>query len=48
MKPWALHLLAVLVLAATPEFWQAVQALGDRYYYPPTEMAGMPRALPPR
>jgi hypothetical protein len=35
-------------LASTPEFWQAVQALGDRYYYPPTEMAGMPRPLPPR
>lgn len=35
-------------LAATPEFWQAVQALGDRYYYPPTEMAGMPVPLPPR
>lgn len=35
-------------LASTPEFWQAVQALGDRYYYPPTEMAGMPEPLPPR
>jgi hypothetical protein len=35
-------------LAATPEFWQAVIALGDRYYYPPTEMAGMPPPLPPR
>lgn len=35
-------------LAATPEFWQAVQSLGDRYYYPPTEMAGMPAPLPPR
>jgi len=35
-------------LASTPEFWQAVQALGDRYYYPPTEMAGMPKPLPPR
>jgi hypothetical protein len=35
-------------LASTPEFWQAVQALGDRYYYPPTEMAGMPQPLPPR
>ena len=35
-------------LASTPEFWQAVQALGDRYYYPPTEMAGMPSPLPPR
>jgi hypothetical protein len=35
-------------LASTPEFWQAVQALGDEYYYPPTEMAGMPDPLPPR
>lgn len=35
-------------LASTPEFWQAVQALGDQYYYPPTEMAGMPPPLPPR
>ncbi|TMQ06056.1 MAG: hypothetical protein E6J90_47300 [Deltaproteobacteria bacterium] len=35
-------------LASTPEFWQAVQALGDRYYYPPTDMAGMPPPLPPR
>jgi hypothetical protein len=35
-------------LASTPEFWQAVIALGDRYYYPPTEMAGMPPPLPPR
>lgn len=35
-------------LASTPEFWQAVQALGDRYYSPPTEMAGMPTPLPPR
>jgi hypothetical protein len=35
-------------LAATPEFWQAVQALGERYYYPPTEMAGMPAPLRPR
>jgi hypothetical protein len=35
-------------LASTPEFWQAVQALGDRYYYPPTEMDGMPEPLPPR
>ena len=33
-------------LASTPEFWQAVQALGDCYDYPPTEMAGMP--TPPR
>jgi hypothetical protein len=35
-------------LASTPEFWQAVQALGDRYYYPPTDMVGMPEPLPPR
>jgi len=35
-------------LASTPEFRQAVQALGDDYYYPPTEMAGMPPPLPPR
>jgi hypothetical protein len=35
-------------LASTPEFWQAVQALGDAYYYPPTDMAGMPKPLPPR
>lgn len=35
-------------LASTPEFWAAVQALGDRYYYPPTDMAGMPPPLPPR
>jgi hypothetical protein len=35
-------------LAATPEYWQAVHDLGDRYYYPPTEMAGMPDPLPPR
>jgi hypothetical protein len=35
-------------IAATPEYWQAVQDLGDRYYYPPTEIAGMPAPLPPR
>ena len=34
-------------LAATPEFWRAVQALGDEFYYPPTEMDGMPPPLPP-
>jgi hypothetical protein len=28
--------------AATPEYWQAVQALGEKFYYPPTEMDGMP------
>ncbi len=35
-------------LAATPEFWQAVHALGERFYYPPTEMEGMPPPLPGR
>lgn len=35
-------------IAATPEYRQAVQALGERYYYPPTEMAGMPPPLPQR
>jgi hypothetical protein len=35
-------------LASTPEFWEALQALGDDYYYPPTDMAGMPKPLPPR
>ena len=34
-------------LAATPEFWQAVRALGPDYYYPPVEMEGMPPPLPP-
>jgi len=29
-------------LAAGPEFWQRVDALGDDYYYPPVDMAGMP------
>jgi hypothetical protein len=29
-------------LAATPEFRQAVQSLGDGFYYPPIEMEGMP------
>lgn len=28
--------------AAGPEFWAAVEALGDRPYYPPIEMVGMP------
>jgi hypothetical protein len=35
-------------LAVTPEFWQAVLALGDDYYYPPVDMEGMPAPLPPR
>ena len=29
-------------LAAGPEFWARVQALGDRRYYPPAEIDGMP------
>jgi hypothetical protein len=29
-------------VAATPEYWQAVMSLGDRHYYPPIEMRGMP------
>jgi len=31
--------------AATPEYWGAVQALGDGFYYPPIEMDGMPPPL---
>jgi hypothetical protein len=34
-------------LAATPEFWQAVRALGPDYYYEPVDMDGMPPPLPP-
>jgi hypothetical protein len=34
-------------LAATPEFWDAVQALGETDYYPPTQMEGMPPPLRP-
>ncbi len=30
-------------LAAGPEFWERVNALGDDYYYPPVDMAGMPK-----
>jgi len=29
-------------LAASAEFWARVNALGDEYYYPPVDMAGMP------
>jgi len=29
-------------LAAGPEFWARVQALGERRYYPPADMDGMP------
>ncbi len=35
-------------LAAAPEFWQRVQALGDRHYYQPVDMAGMPSEGPPK
>lgn len=35
--------------AATPEYWEAVQSLGDGFYYPPIEMEGMPAPYrPPR
>jgi len=34
-------------LAAGPAFWQRVQALGERHYYRPVDMAGMPREGPP-
>ncbi len=30
-------------LAAGPDFWERVNALGDDYYYPPVDMAGMPK-----
>ena len=33
--------------AATPEYWQAVMALGDGFYYPPIEMHGMPEPFHP-
>jgi hypothetical protein len=29
--------------ASGPDFWAAVDALGDRPYYPPVDMEGMPR-----
>jgi hypothetical protein len=29
-------------LAAGAAFWQRVRALGDKYYYPPADMEGMP------
>jgi hypothetical protein len=35
-------------LAATPEFWEAVRALGAAHYYAPTEMEGMPPPVAPR
>jgi hypothetical protein len=34
-------------LAASPEFWARVDALGERHYYPPVDMQGMPREGPP-
>ncbi len=34
-------------LAAGPDFWQRVQALGERHYYRPVDMAGMPTDGPP-
>jgi len=30
-------------LAASAEFWDRVKALGDDHYYPPVELAGMPK-----
>ena len=35
-------------LAAGPDFWQRVAALGDRHYYPPADMVGMPTDGPPK
>jgi len=35
-------------LAAGPEFWARVDALGERHYYAPVDMAGMPTEGPPR
>jgi hypothetical protein len=35
-------------LAAGPEFWARVEALGERHYYPPVDMQGMPADPPPR
>ena len=35
-------------LAAAPDFWQRVSALGDRHYYPPADMVGMPTDGPPK
>jgi hypothetical protein len=34
-------------LAAGPDFWQRVEALGKRHFYKPVDMAGMPTAGPP-
>ena len=35
-------------LAATPEYWEAVRALGADNYYAPTDMDGMPPTFPRR
>jgi len=34
-------------LASSPEFWARVDALGERHYYAPVDMAGMPTEGPP-
>ena len=34
--------LTELGLAALPDFWERVDALGDRRYYAPVDMPGMP------
>lgn len=34
-------------LAAGPEFWARVDALGERHYYAPVDMQGMPTDAPP-
>jgi hypothetical protein len=39
---WMLDPGSVGELNAGPEFWSAVQALGERPYYAPIDMAGMP------
>jgi hypothetical protein len=35
-------------LAAGPDFWKRVQALGGDHYYRPVDMAGMPTEGPPK
>lgn len=35
-------------IAAGPAFWARVQALGDKHYYEPVDMEGMPTDGPPR
>lgn len=36
-----------LGLASSAEFWARVDALGERHYYPPVDMQGMPSEAPP-